>query len=326
MRALVLHEGRLELDRRRPEPTAAVGEVVVRVRRVGVSEVEVALARGLFGFQGVPGSAFVGEVIEAGEPSLRELIGRRVTAQPTIACGRCERCAGGLAAHCRERVIIGLDGHDGALAERLSVPARNLVEVPKSVDDDQAVYGVMAASAAQVRRQLRIEGRPYITVLGDGPLALITAQVLARLNASVRLVGWMSEHLALCEKWGVKHRHADDIGRRADQDIVVECSHAPRGLGLALRLVRPRGSIVMKSLLPSASWRMADDLDLTMIAAREITLIGSGEGVLAEGIELIARREVDVATLPVRRMKLDDGEAIFRAAARPDTLQVLVDM
>ena len=86
-----------------------------------------------------------------------------------------------------------------------------------------------------------------------------TDAVMAKLNASVRLVGRYSEKLAVCEKWGIKHRHVDDVGRRSDQDIVVDCTGSPDGLDLALRLVRPRGTVVLKTLLkaPVSNWRGA---------------------------------------------------------------------
>jgi threonine dehydrogenase-like Zn-dependent dehydrogenase len=138
-------------------------------------------------------------------------------------------------------------------------------------------------------------------------------QVMARLNASVRVIGQASKKLALCERWGVKHRHVDDIGRRADQDIVVDCTGSASGLDLAMKLVRPRGTIVLKSLLPPD-----ERVDLTPAVLNELTLLGSHAGPIGEAVALLERDEVDVVSLISRRVNLedapsalgDDGEAI----------------
>ena len=207
----------------------------------------------------------------------------------------------------------------------LVLPVSNLVAVPDSVDDDHAVFVESLAAAIQSARQLTIEGKPYITVLGDGPLGLLTAQVMAKLNASVRLIGRYTEKLSVCEKWRIKHRHVDDIGRRADQDIVVDCTGAPGGLELAMKLVRPRGTIVLKTLFAPQEG-VTGEVDRSPIVRKEITVLGSRSGPISEALSMIERGDVDVVSLIGKRMKLDDGPAVLHAAARPGMLKVLVDI
>ncbi len=161
-------------------------------------------------------------------------------------------------------------------------------------------------------------------MLGDGPLGLLTAQVMVKLNASVRLVGRYSEKLAVCEKWGVKHRHADDIGRRADQDIVVDCTGSPDGLALATELVRPRGTILLKTLLST----QADAIrtaSLTSVVVNELTVLGSGFGPVTEAISMLAQGQVEVVSLISKRVSLASGTAILQAASQPGIIKVLVD-
>jgi threonine dehydrogenase-like Zn-dependent dehydrogenase len=234
-------------------------------------------------------------------------------------------CQAGLRTHCRKRSILGVEGRDGCFAEFFTLPAANLVTVPDALDDDRAVFAHPLASALQAARQLTIEGKPFITVLGDGPLGLLMAQVMAKLNASVRLIGRYSEKLDLCEKWGIKHRHVDDIGRRADQDIVVDCTGSPTGLELAMELVRPRGKIVLKTLL-SAHTKIAPGVDLSPIVLKEIDVIGSGCGPINESVAMLARAQVDVVSLIARRMSLSDGAAVLTTAAQPGVLKVLIDV
>lgn len=323
MRAITFDGTSTRLVSNHPEPQPAPGEAIIRTTAAAISSTDLEISQGLLGFTGTLGHEFVG-VVEAveGEDAIG-LTGKRVVGSINVVCGRCDMCQAGLSRHCRQRTMLGMDGRDGCLADRFTLPAKNLVVVPDSVDDDHAVFAQPLGAAVQALRQLTIEGKPFITVLGDGPLGLLMVQVMARLNASVRLVGRYSEKLTICEKWGIKHRHVDDVGRRADQDIVVDCTGSPTGLEVAMQLVRPRGKVLLKTLLAPAS-RIAPGVDLTPLVLNEIELIGSSGGPLEEAVSMLARGEVQVLSLISRRMNLDDGPEILQAAARPGTLKVLV--
>src|SRR5690606_1554719 len=176
-------------------------------------------------------------------------------------------------------------------------------------------------AAYQILRQITIEGRPFITVLGDGRLGLLCAQVMSQLNATVRCVGKHPEKLALCEKWGVKHRLLDDVGLRQDQDIVVDCTGSPDGLGIAMQMVRPRGRIVLKTTV--ASDGKLPGVDLSPLVINEIQLTGSRCGPFSEALSALAAEKIDVLSLISRRMRLSDGVEAMRTAARSDVLKVL---
>ena len=313
---------RLETNHALPEP--APGEAVIRTAKAAVSATDLEVCKGLFQFGGTLGHEFVGIVESMNDDSRPELMGKRVVGAIDAVCGRCDMCQGGLGGHCRQRTVLGMRGRDGCLADSFLLPVKNLVAVPDSVDDDHAVFAHSVASAIQATRQLTLEGRPYITVLGDGPLGLLTAQVMVKLNASVRLVGRYSEKLALCEKWGVKHRHVDDIGRRTDQDIVVDCTGSPTGLALATELVRPRGTILVKTLLSTQADAISM-VSLTPVVVNELTVLGSGFGPVTEAVSMLAQGEVDVISLISKRMSLDSGPAILQAARQPGIIKVLVD-
>ncbi len=325
MRALRFDGTSLRLATSHPRPRPQRGEALIRSRRAAVSGIDVELCRGLLGFQGTLGHEFVGVVESVDSDERPGLVGKRVVGSVAAVCGRCDMCQAGLSNHCRQRTVLGIQGRDGCLADWLVLPAGNLQEVPETVDDDHAVFVEMVASAIQAARQLTIEGKPYITVLGDGPLGLVMVQVMARLNASVRLVGRYSEKLGLCEKWGIKHRHVDDIGRRADQDIVVDCTGSGTGQEIAMQLVRPRGTIIVKTMYARHEEPSAH-VDYCPIVMKEITLLGSRSGPIREALSAIADGSIDVVSLIGKRMTLNDGPAILHTAAQPGMLKVLVDI
>ena len=324
MRALVVDGGTMKLVSDRAVPEPAAGQALLRLNKAVISATDLERCKASVSPPTVPGHQFVASVERIQGEDKRGLTGKRVVGSIDSACGSCDLCVVGISAHCRHRTTLGLADHDGCFADHFTLPASNLVPVPNAIDDDRAAFAFLVASAVQTARQLTIEGKPYITVLGDGPLGLVMVQVLSKLNASVRLIGRYSEKLALCEKWGVKHRHVDDIGRRADQDVVVDCTGSPAGLELALKLVRPRGAIVLKSLCSPPSGG-SNRGDLTPFVTGEIQLIGSRFGPIAAALGMLEREEVDVLSLIARRVPLSDAISGMRLAGQPGTLSVIVE-
>ncbi len=329
MRALRRTTTKVALDRAAPEPLSppAPGWAIVRPTRVGVSASDLAPAPDAA--QTITlGSEFVG-VVERVEPDpkggvseadAKKWKGKRVVGDARVPCGECELCTRGLSKHCRGAKVLG-QTLDGCFADAFAIPVVNLVELPKAIDDDAGVCAPALADALHTASQVRIEGKPFITVLGDNQMGLLCAQVMARLNASVRVVGTRERNLSLCEKWGVKHRPLNEVGRRADQDIVVECSGTAEGLNDALRMVRPRGVVLLK-----ARPAQGDAIDLSPILEGELHLTGSRGGSVAEAVNRLAKGDIDCASLVTRRMKLDDGADALRVACDPEQIKVVMDV
>lgn len=344
MRALRSTRGQLHLDPRSSEPIAGAGDAVVRVLRAAISPLDLAVVRGQVTHEGVLGHEFVGivERIEgdAGDAA-RALIGKRVVGQPEIVCAACDLCRAGLSRHCRSARMLGVGSWPGCIAERLAIPARNLVPIPDTLDADAAALAEPLACAMHAAQIVRIVGKTYITVLGDDAHALLMAQVMARENASVRVLGERPERLGIAEKWGVKHRHAAEVGRRADQDVVICSSPDAAMLDLAMGLVRPRGKIVLRgsislarSQCDASCWQgeqgpgqntHAKTLDLSPIITNELEVIGARGGRIADAIAALEAKRYDVGSLITRRFKLDDAVAAMRAASEPDAMKIVVE-
>ena len=321
LQAIVFDGEKARLEANRARPGAGAGEVVVRPLRMGVCATDLELCKGYMGFEGVLGHEFVGVVEEAAGKDGRKWVGKRVVGEINCVCGRCDMCRSGLREHCRQRTVLGIAGRDGCFAEAFTLPARNLLEVPDAVDDDRAVFTEPLAAAFQIMRQLTIEGRPYITVLGDGRLGLLCAQVMSRLNARVRVLGKHAEKLQLCERWGIKHRLVEEVGLRQDQDIVVDCTGSASGLETAMAMVRPRGTIVMKTTVAPSQMKV----DLSPLVINEVQLMGSRCGPFADALAALSAEQVDVVSLISRRMRLADGEKALAAAGRKGVLKVLLE-
>ena len=334
MRAIALKNRKPELNPRYPDAAAPAGEVVIEPTRLGVCATDLELCAGYMDFSGVLGHEFVGVVRDAASKRDKKWVGKRVVGSINCVCGKCDMCKAGLKEHCRNRTVLGIAGRDGCFADAFALPAANLFEVPDNIDDDHAVFTEPLAAAFQILRQLTIEGRPFITVLGDGRLGLLCAQVMSRLNATVRCVGKHTEKLELCERWGVKHRLLEDVGLRRDQDIVVDCTGSRDGLVTAMGMVRPRGTIVLKTTVAptpaseesATKSGIANPVDLSPLVIHEIKVIGSRCGPFPDALAALSAEQVDVVSLISRRMKLADGADALRTAAKPGVVKVLMEV
>lgn len=316
-----------------PDPSPGPGEALVRPVRAGVCSTDLEIVRGYMNADRYAqpitlGHEFVGVVEEfnPATPAQQELVkrlkGKRVVGSINAVCGECDMCRNGLSNHCRDRTVLGIAGRDGCFADRFCLPIVNLVAVPEGVDDDHAVFAEPLAAAMHAAHQLHFEGKPYITVLGDGRLGLLCVQVMSQLNASVRLIGKHEKKIAMCEKWGIKHRLLRDIGRRADQDVVVDCTGSPDGLRTAMQLVRPRGTILLKSTFAP---RVDDPVDLSPLVVNEIELIGSRCGSISGAVRALEQRRVDVASLITSRFAFENGAKAIEAASSAEQIKVLID-
>lgn len=322
MRAIRSDGRTIRVDRDVPTPEAREGEVVVRPLRLGVSGEDVRVARAPAAFTGVLGHEFVGVVEHAvGGSAAERLVGRRVVGSSLVACGRCPMCRGGLSTHCAARTVLGVLGRDGCFAERFVIPASNLVALPASVSDDAAVCAHSLGRVLHAMRMLRLEGKAYVSVLGDGALALLAAQAMAARNASVRLLGRHGSNLDLCGKWGVKHRGEHEAGRRHDQDVVFDCVGDASSVDLALGLVRPRGTLV----LLNAPHDSPGAPDARRVVEHELVVLGSRGAAIGDAVVALASGAVDALSLVTRRFRFDDAIEAIRAAGEPGALKVLLD-
>jgi threonine dehydrogenase-like Zn-dependent dehydrogenase len=213
---------------------------------------------------------------------------------------------------------MGIDGRDGCFADLVAVPERNLHEVPEVVSDEEAVFIEPLAAAYQVVKQVPIESRMSVAVVGSGRLGLLVAQVLAGVGCRLEVIGRNPKTLLFCEKRRIQSKSLDDLVGRNDRDVVVECTGSPDGLGVAMSLVRPRGTIVLKST------HAGDGPNLARAVVNEVTVVGSRCGPFPEAIQALARREIEVSSMVARAFRIDRGVEAFEASQQPQNIKVLL--
>lgn len=314
MKALVLKDGKLALVTDRPRPQRAPGEALIKISVAGICSTDIQLTRGYMNFEGVPGHEFVGVVEEADST---ELVGKRVVGEINITCGRCKFCNEGLGRHCPERTCIGIEKRDGAFAEYMTLPEKNLHVVPDGMADDVAVFTEPTAAAFAVLEQITPRKHDRCLVMGDGKLGLLVAQVLAP-YCDIKILGRSVRKLSLAAGLGLDAVVAGRIEER-DFDIVVDATGSKSGFEGALSLVRPRGTLVLKTTVsgdvPVPLWR---------IVINEITLVGSRCGLFKPAIEALQKGDVLVTSLISGHCALEDFQAAFAMSRERGIVKVLL--
>ncbi|HLI69698.1 MAG TPA: alcohol dehydrogenase catalytic domain-containing protein [Ktedonobacteraceae bacterium] len=332
MRALVYGAAGLVFQPTYPQPKPAHGEALIRVLLAGICNTDLEIVRGYMGFQGVLGHEFVGVVEHIdrlpGASTPLSLIGKRVVGEINAACrlNDCWYCRQGMHTQCPRRTTLGIVGRDGAFAEYLTLPVENLHVVPDEVSNEEAVFVEPLAANLEIIEQIHLRPTESIVILGDGKMGQLTAQVLTLSGCEVMMVGKHREKLALAERRGIRTYLLDDPqqftlenGRRVD--VVVECTGSAHGLEMALRLVRPRGMLILKSTVAEKSL-----LHLAPVVIDEIQIQGSRCGPFAPALRVLSQKLVDVKPFISARYTLDDGVAAFQRAGEKSVLKVLLKM
>lgn len=324
-------DGSLKMATDAPVPRRE-GEALVEVISAGICNTDLEIVKGYSGFHGTLGHEFVGRVIESPDSAL---VGQRVAGEINVGCNSCALCLAGDQRHCSSRTVLGIKGRDGAFAEYLSLPARNLARIPNAVSNRTAVFIEPLAAACRILDQVRIDESSRVAILGDGKLAQMIVRVLARTRCDLTVFGKHDEKLDLARsargaavkveniaspaRSGGDHR----LGPSAEGgfDIVVEASGSAPGLGLACELVRPRGTIVLKSTHHGPT-----SLEMSRVVVNEVSIVGSRCGRFQPAIELLARGEVDVEPLITAAFPIEEGLTAMKTAAEPGAMKVLLEI
>jgi threonine dehydrogenase-like Zn-dependent dehydrogenase len=306
-----------------PPPQVSSDEALIRVLQSGICNTDIEITRGYHQFHGILGHEFVGIVEQTTDPRWQ---GRRVVGEINCACHHCDLCLRGLEKHCRNRSVLGIVTRPGALAEFCALPLENLHEVPDGISNDEAVFVEPLAAACEILEQITVLPDDRLCVVGDGKLAQLIVRILARQGGVLMAIGKHEKNLDRMAGCGARVLLLDAMERERKQlagtfDIVVEATGSPSGFQTALALVRPRGTLVMKS-----TYHGALSFDAAPLVVNEVRVVGSRCGPFRTAVEKLERQEVEVSSLISARYPLTRGLEAFEQARKSGTLKVLVSM
>jgi threonine dehydrogenase-like Zn-dependent dehydrogenase len=280
-------------------PAAAAGQAVIDVTRVGVCGTDVEFFTGEMAYlhQGHArypirlGHEWCGAVAAVGDGVDPVWLGRRVTGDTMLGCGRCVRCRSGRHHVCDERWEIGIrGGFPGALAEQLAVPVAALHPLPDAIDDAAGAMVEPGGNALRAVRAADLAPGDRVLVLGPGTIGLLCATFALAAGAEVHLMGLTSGSLEFARTLGVHGAWPAGALPVLPWDAVIDASNDPALPALALDLVEPGKRVVYIGLAGVRS-----SIDTRMVALKDVTAVGilSGSPGLAGAVAGYAAGDVD---------------------------------
>eukprot|EP01066_Platyproteum_vivax_P009411 Platyproteum_vivax@DN4141_c0_g1_i1.p1 len=295
------------------------------------------------------GHEFIGLVEEA-PPNHQSFIGHRVCGEINLRCGKCDIClkrTDESRNHCPHRSVLGILNKNGAFAEYITLPIRCLHLIPGNISDENACFIEPLAAAYRIIEQQVVNPDDVVVVLGDGKLGLLIAQVLA-LRGSYQKVHIMGHHpdrqtrippavmsqipqtvkgdgdgmetasknkperLQSTRSMPVAHevQIAWDEVPDNTADVVVDATNSISGLQRACEIVKPLGTIVLKSCCCGGQV-----FDSSLIVVKEIKVVGSRCGPFLQAIKLLETNAIHASDLLDCTYPLEEGTKAIEKAA-----------
>ena len=314
MKATFFDGKKITLDKNYPNPD--LNETLVRVNLAGICGTDLEILDGYMQYNGILGHEFVGTVEKSDNP---EMIGKRVVGEINAGCEKCDSCMNGLQRHCSNRTVLGILKRNGAFAELLSLPEKNLHIIPDSISDEQAVFVEPLAAAFEINEQVSLKPEWNVAVVGDGRLAQLIIQVIKLTCSNITCFGKHENKLEVLVQSGIKIKLGIESTDEQLFDLVVEATGSNSGFTDTMKLVKPRGIVVLKSTIASR-----ENLDLTPTIINEITLIGSRCGLFKPAIDALATGKISVNSMIDSTFSLEKFEDAINHAKKPDTLKVFL--
>lgn len=322
-----------------PEPKPGPGEVLVKVKAVGICGSEVHAYQGMHVRRLPPailGHEFAGEIAALGEGVTRFKTGDRVTVMPQKTCGSCHPCRQGWQNLCDAKLLLGTNKWTGAFAEYIVAPEEVVYRLP---DQLTFIHGSLVeplAVGVHAIRQAEVEIGDRVLVLGAGPIGLM-CQICAR-EAGARdiiVTDLVDFNLQVAKNLGaslVVNNAREDLVARVQEyyglnaiDVAIIAAGVPTLIEQAAALVRKKGCIVLVG-----QFNKPGIIDIEKSRLKEQRLVGSSmycDKDFLTAIDLLVAKAKDFELLITHRISLEDVEkAIHMVHERTeDVLKVIIE-
>lgn len=327
MQVVVCAEPGVLTSEERALPVRAPGEVLVRVRRVGMCGTDYHIFRGTQPYLAYPrviGHELAGEVVE-GDENGRFEPGTTVCIMPYLSCGACVACRKGKTNCCARMEVLGVH-RDGGLAEYVAVDARFVVDASGLSLDQAAMVEFLSIGFHAVERAQAAKGQK-ILVVGAGPIGMAATLFAVRRGAEVTVLDRNRARARFCvDVLGAKNLLSSEepVRRRLEElsdgdwfDVVLDATGSPAAIEAGFDYVAHGGSYVLVSVV-SADIRFSDP----EFHKRETTLLGSRNATVSDFaavIEAIRAGEIPTGAMHTHSAALAELPARMEGWMAPES-------
>lgn len=336
--AILIRPGRFELQDR-PIPTPGMGEVLIRIARVGICGTDIHIFNGHYAADSlpmIPGHEFTG-TIEALGPDVTGLrIGDKAVVDTNVGCGTCYWCRRNEILNCPEMRQMGIS-MDGAFAEYIVVPGRLVIPAPAHMPFEVLALTEPLACVVRAARKANVTFGQSVAVLGAGPIGHLHVQLLRTIGAAPIIVTDISpDRVALALRHGADVGVSDPADVKAcvmqategrGADIVIESVGLPALYQQALQLIRKGGHVAAFGLT-GAGEVLPVDILTTILQENSIkgSVAGSGQD-MHDALNFLVHGRIDPTPFLGAEYALDDIQTAFDTFKdRPDDLKTQIVM
>lgn len=285
-----------------PTPTFGPAQILVQVKAASICTTDFHYAN--FGCVPpiVPGHEVAGVVTAVGKDVRNLSVGTRVALDPVQRCGQCRSCLDGYEHLCLNVRHLGDTDIPGGWGEYVAVDAKNAHIIPDAVNMEQAALTEPAAVCLESFLRANFQKGQTVLIMGDGTFGFIHAMFAQRLGAEKIIVaGHYDERLdRIVQKTGAiacnTHRESvDDCLSRLNLshkiDLAIEGAGATKSPNIAMRTLRPRGTLILFSYV----WT-PEILDLGLLHMKELNVLGSCRslGCFDRCLSMMASKQLDL--------------------------------
>ena len=207
------------------------------------------------------------------------------------------------------------------MAQFVTIPIKNLIEIPENVETEEAVFIEPLAAALEILEQQHIKPYEKVAILGDGKLGLITALALNAAGLDITLIGKHENKLNIAKDQGVKTQLLNEIKITNFYDVVVEATGSLSGFETSISLVKPRGILVLKSTIAASK-----EFNFAPIVVNEITVLGSRCGQFKPALRFLEQKKLNLKPLISGIFPVDKAIEAFEKNKEKNTLKILINM
>ncbi|MEO7143031.1 MAG: zinc-binding alcohol dehydrogenase family protein [Bryobacteraceae bacterium] len=322
MRQIVLTQPGDFREEQAAPPTAAAGEALLRIHRVGVCGTDLHAFAGrqpFFSYPRILGHELGVEVLEAPPNDRGIRAGDRCAVEPYLNCGECHACRLGRSNCCERLRVLGVHV-DGGMRSLLTAPVRLLHKSEKLSLDQLALVETLGIGAHAVERA-RLQPGENAMVVGAGPIGLAVIQFAKAAGANVRVLERSESRRQFAAQFGVETLAAPD---EQLADVVFDATGNPAAMESSFERVAHAGRLVFVGLVQGRI-----GFEDPLFHRREMTLLASRNslGEFPRIVRMIEEGSIDTAPWITDRLRLREvPESFSGLTARPGLVKAMIEV